>query len=107
MRYTCGRLELRYRYSASIVYNNFPFPNPTNKQKQSIETAAQTILNIRAKFPNHNLAQLYDPLKMPSELAKAHRKLDKLVEKCYGRIFTSDSECIAFLFECYAEATLK
>ncbi|MDR1141717.1 MAG: hypothetical protein LBL62_08490 [Planctomycetaceae bacterium] len=108
MRYVCGRLGTGYRYSASIVYNNFPFPNPTDKQKHSIETAAQAILDIRANFLNNtnsNLAGLYDPLSMPSELAKAHQKLDKLVDKTYGRIFTGDSERVAFLFERYQKIT--
>ncbi|MDR1484240.1 MAG: hypothetical protein LBT09_05410, partial [Planctomycetaceae bacterium] len=107
MRYVCGRLKSDYRYSKDIVYNNFPFPNPTDKQKHAVETAAQTVLDIRAKFPNSNLADLYDPLSMPSELSKAHQKLDKLVEKCYGKTFDNDSQRVAYLFELYQKLTGK
>ncbi|MDR2755887.1 MAG: hypothetical protein LBC20_09290 [Planctomycetaceae bacterium] len=105
MRYICGRLEMRYRYSGSLVYNNFPFPNPTLKQKQSIESSAQMILNIRNKYPKSSLADLYDPLSMPSELLKAHQKLDKAVEKAYGKIFENDSQRVAYLFEQYQNLT--
>ncbi|MDR2439531.1 MAG: transposase, partial [Planctomycetaceae bacterium] len=83
MRHVCGRLEIDYRYSGTLVYNNFPFPNPTDKQRQAIESAAQAILDIRAKYPKSNLADLYDPLTMPVDLLKAHQKLDKAVEKAY------------------------
>ena len=105
MRYVCGRLELRYRYSASIVYNNFPWPDPSDKQRADIEAAAQGILDARAAFPDSSLADLYDPDTMPPELAKAHQKLDRLVEKAYGKSFDSDAERVAFLFERYRELT--
>lgn len=105
MRYVCGRLELRYRYSKDIVYNNFPWPNPTNKQREDIEAAAQAVLDARAKFPDCSLADLYDPDTMPPELAKAHAKLDRLVEKAYGKSFESDAERVAFLFERYQQLT--
>ncbi|MDR3199684.1 MAG: hypothetical protein LBU34_17600 [Planctomycetaceae bacterium] len=105
MRYVCGRLESRYRYSKNIVYNNFPFPNPTAKQKQSIESTAQVILNIRIKYPKSNLADLYDPLSMPAELVKAHQKLDKVVERAYGKTFENDSQRVAHLFELYQKLT--
>jgi len=105
MRYVCGRLELRYRYSASIVYNNFPWPAPTDKQREGIEAAAQAVLDARAKFPDCSLADLYDPTTMPPELAKAHSKLDRLVEKAYGKSFESDAERVAFLFERYQRLT--
>jgi hypothetical protein len=97
-----GRLKSDFQYSASIVYNNFPFPQePTEKAKKAIETAAQEILDIRIKYPNSSLAALYDPLSMPPELIKAHRKLDKAVEAAYSRSFDNDSQRVAFLFELY------
>jgi type I restriction-modification system DNA methylase subunit len=105
MRYTCGRLELRYNYSNTIVYNNFPWPTPTDKQREDIEVAAQAVLDARAKFPECSLADLYDPDTMPPELAKAHAKLDRLVEKAYGKTFESDAERVAFLFERYQQLT--
>jgi len=101
MRYVCGRLELRYRYSKDIVYNNFPWPNPTEKQTTGIEKAAQDVLDTRAKFPNDSLASLYDPVAMPPALAKAHQKLDKAVEAAYGQSFSDDSQRVAHLFGLY------
>jgi hypothetical protein len=103
--YVCGRLELRYRYSASIVYNNFPWPNPTAKQQTAIEEAAQGVLNARALYPDSSLAALYDPLSMPPELVKAHQKLDKAVEKAYGKTFTNDADRVAHLFYLYQTLT--
>jgi hypothetical protein len=100
-RYVCGRLELRYRYSKDIVYNNFPWPSPTEKQTAEIETLAQNILDTRAQFPNASLADLYDPIAMPPVLSKAHQKLDKAVEAAYGRSFDDDSQRVAYLFEQY------
>ena len=104
-RSVCGRLEMRYCYSAFIVYNNFPWPEPTDKLQADIEAAAQGVLDARTKFPEASLADLYDPDTMPPELAKAHAKLDRLVEKAYGRSFESDAERVAFLFERYKELT--
>jgi hypothetical protein len=101
VRYVCGRLEMRYRYSKDIVYNNFPWPTPTEKQKKEIEKVAQEILDARTKFPNSSLADLYDPITMPPVLLKAHQKLDKIVEKSYGKTFDIDSERIAHLFYLY------
>jgi hypothetical protein len=105
MRYVCGRLKSDYRYSASIVYNNFPWPEPTDKLRADIEAAAQAVLDARSLFPDSSLADLYDPDTMPPALAKAHQKLDKLVEKAYGKSFDSDAERVAFLFERYQELT--
>jgi len=105
MRYVCGRLEMRYRYSNTIVYNNFPWPNPTEKQKAEIEKYAQTVLDVRNKFPKSSLADLYDPFAMPAELVKAHQKLDKAVENAYGRKFDTDEQRVAFLFEQYQKLT--
>ena len=106
-RTVCGRLESRYRYSAGIVYNNFPWPQTqTDKQKQAIENAAQAVLDARAKFPNASLADLYDPLTMPAGLTKAHQKLDAAVDAAYAkRKFTGDSDRVAFLFELYRQIT--
>jgi len=103
MRYTCGRLESRYNYSNSIVYNNFIWPeNPTEKQKQTVESAAQNVLDVRAKFPESSLADLYDPNTMPPELVKAHQALDKAVDLCYRpQAFINETKRIEFLFELY------
>jgi len=105
MRYVCGRLKSDYRYSKDIVYNNFPWPNPTEKQTVEIEKAAQNVLDVRAKFPNSSLANLYDPVAMPPALSKARQKLDKAVEAAYKRTFTDDSQRVAFLFELYEKLT--
>ena len=104
-RYVCGRLEMRYRYSKDIVYNNFPWPNPSEKQKAEIEKLAQAVLDVRSLFPNSSLADLYDPISMPPKLVKVHEKLDKAVETAYGRTFTDDSQRVAFLFELYQKLT--
>ncbi|PKO26016.1 MAG: SAM-dependent methyltransferase, partial [Betaproteobacteria bacterium HGW-Betaproteobacteria-8] len=84
LRVVCGRLESRYRYSASIVYNNFPWPEPTDKQRTVIEAAAQGVLDARAAHPGASLADLYDPLTMPANLLKAHQALDAAVDAAYG-----------------------
>lgn len=101
MRYVCGRLEMRYRYSKDIVYNNFPWPVPTDKQVTAIEEKAQQILGIRSEFPNSSLADLYDPLTMPPKLIKAHHALDSAAEKAYGKTFEDDAGRVAYLFELY------
>ena len=105
MRYTCGRMKSDYQYSSTIVYNNFPWPqNPTEKQQQVIETAAQAVLDARAQFPDSSLADLYDPLAMPESLTKAHQKLDAAVDAAYAkRKFTSDRDRVAFLFALYQQ----
>jgi len=105
MRCVAGRLKGDYRYTGSIVYNNFPWPEPGDKQRANIDAAAQAVLDARSKFPDSSLADLYDPDTMPPELAKAHQRLDKLVEKAYGRSFESDAERVAFLFERYQKLT--
>ena len=104
MRAVCGRMKSDYQYSASIVYNNFPWPEPTTAQKKVIETAAQLILDARLLYPNSTLADLYDPVTMPPELVKAHQKLDKAVETAYGKTdFKTEAERVAFLFERYQQ----
>jgi hypothetical protein len=107
MRKVCGRLKSDYRYSAGIVYNNFPWPeNPTEKQKQAIEAAAQGVLDARTQFPESSLADLYDPLTMPPVLLKAHQQLDKTVDAAYGKTnFKTEAERVAFLFELYQKYT--
>jgi hypothetical protein len=84
MRAVCGRLEMRYQYSKAIVYNTFPWPEATDKQKTEIEKLAQSILDARANYPESSLADLYDPLTMPPDLSKAHNALDRAVMKVYG-----------------------
>lgn len=105
MRSVCGRLETRYRYSKDIVYNNFPWPTPTEEQKDKIEKTAQAILDARALYPDSSLADLYDPLTMPTELRKAHQENDRAVMKAYGfDIKTTTAEsCVAELMRMYQE----
>ncbi|MFN7218601.1 DNA methyltransferase [Microcystis sp.] len=107
VKYVCGRLKSDYRYSKDIVYNNYPFPeNITDKQKQTVETCAQAVLDTRAKYPDSSLADLYDPLTMPPDLLKAHQKLDKAVDLCYRtQPFTSELNRIEYLFELYEKLT--
>nr|WP_217359343.1 DNA methyltransferase [Anabaena sp. UHCC 0204] len=103
MKYVCGRLKSDYRYSKDIVYNNYPFPeNVNDKQKQKVETAAQAVLEIREKYPDSSLADLYDPLTMPPDLVKAHQILDKAVDLCYRpQPFVNELNRIEFLFNLY------
>lgn len=107
VRYTCGRLESRFRYSNSIVYNNYPWPeNPSDKQVKAVEAAAQKVLDARLEFPNSSLADLYDPLTMPPALVKAHNELDKAVDLAYRpQAFTSEASRMVFLFELYEKYT--
>jgi hypothetical protein len=106
MRAVCGRLKSDYRYSAGIVYNNFPWPEATEKQQATIENAAQGVLDARAKFPDSTLADLYDPLTMPPELVKAHQQLDRAVDAAYGKTgFKTEAERVAFLFQRYQQLT--
>jgi hypothetical protein len=104
MRTVCGRLKSDYRYSKDIVYNNFPWCNPTEKQREIIEKTAQGILDARAKYPDCSLADLYDETTMPPELRKAHQKNDLAVMAAYGfdRKMT-ESECVAALMRLYQE----
>ncbi len=106
MKITSGRLESRYRYSAKYTYNTFPWPQPSDTQRQAIETAAQAVLDARALFPSATLADLYDPLAMPPELVRAHQTLDRAVDAAYGKkSFASEAERVAFLFERYQAIT--
>jgi hypothetical protein len=101
VRYICGRLKSDYRYSASIVYNNYPWPSPSTKQKKDIETVAQGVLDARNKYPDLSLSTLYNSDTMIPELVKAHQKLDRAVEAAYGRSFEDDGQRAAYLFELY------
>ncbi len=108
MRSVCGRLEMRYRYSKEIVYNNFPWPKPTKEQKQKIEKTAQAILDARARYPESNLATLYDVNTMPDALLKAHKANDKAVLAAYGLSpKTSESEIVAELFKLYKKLSKR
>ena len=123
VRAVCGRLESRYRYSAAIVYNNFPWPfdgaqdaetnqppAPVQQARAAIESAAQGVLDARAQFPGSSLADLYDPLTMPPALLKSHQKLDAAVDKAYQlaggpKSYQNDAERVAFLFTLYQRIT--
>ena len=107
MKYTCGRMKSDYNYSNSIVYNNFPWPeNPTDKQKETIEKAAQKVLDTRSEFPKSSLADLYNPLTMPPLLVKAHQELDRAVDLAYRpQAFINEAKRIEFLFELYDKYT--
>ena len=108
MRVVAGRLKSDYSYSPA-VYNNFPWPTPTDEQKAKIEQTAQAILDARALYPDASLADLYDELTMPPELRKAHQANDKAVMAAYGfpiKNFT-ESDCVAALMKLYQELTAK
>lgn len=112
MRLVCGRLEMRYRYSNDIVYNNFPWPTPTEAQKERIERTAQAILDARALYPDSSLADLYDELTMPPELRKAHQQNDRAVMAAYGftkehPAYKSETACVAELMKMYQKLVEK
>ena len=124
MRAVAGRLEMRYRYSAAIVYNNFPWPENVGRiggagvypprprtgggTVDVIERTAQAILDARALYPDSSLADLYDPLTMPPELRKAHAANDAAVMEAYGFAKTmTEAEIVAELFKRYAELTRR
>lgn len=110
VRAVCGRLESRYRYSAGIVYNNFPWPSAaTEKQVGEVRAAAQAMLDERAKHRGSSLADLYDPVTMPAGLVKAHRALDQAVDVAYGKPkgFATEVERVSFLFAEYQKLTMS
>ncbi len=102
-RAVTGRLKSDYQYSAAIVYNNFPWPTPTEAQKARIEQTAQAILDARALYPDSSLADLYDELTMPPELRTAHQKNDRAVMTAYGfpNKGVTESVCVAELMRRY------
>lgn len=109
VRTICGRMKSDYRYSKDIVYNNFPWCNPTPEQKALIEQTAQSILDARALYPDCSLADLYDEVTMPPELRKAHQANDRAVMKAYGfdvKTMT-ESSCVAELMKMYQKLTSK
>ena len=107
VRAFCGRIKSDYRYSNDIIYNNFPWPDPTAAQRQQIEQTAQAILDARALYPDSSLASLYDPLTMPIELRRAHQMNDKAVMQAYGMPIrtTDEAACVAWLMRLYQEMT--
>jgi len=105
MRYVCGRIKSDYRYSNTIVYNNFPFPKPSDKQREAIIKEAQGVLDARKKYPELSLSELYEATSMLPDLVKAHQKLDKAVEAAYGKTFTTDADRVTHLFNLYQEMT--
>ena len=110
MRAVCGRLKSDYRYSKDVVYNNFPWPSPTDVQKAKIEQTAQHILDARALYPDSSLADLYDELTMPIELRKAHQDNDRAVMEAYGfpvKSSFTESRCVAELFKRYKQLAEK
>lgn len=103
-----GKLETRYRYSAQLCYNTFPFPKLTAEKKQALSEAAEEVLLTRADHPEKTLAELYDPEKMPEDLRNAHHVLDDLVESCYpGYPFANDEARLECLFKLYEKMTAK
>lgn len=109
MRAVCGRLKSDYRYSKDVVYNNFPWPAPTEAQKAKIEQTAQAILDARALYLDSSLADLYDETTMPPELRKAHQENDRAVMRAYGFDIKTmtESTCVAELMKMYQKLTEK
>lgn len=107
MRAVCGRIKSDYRYSVNVVYNNFPWPELTEAQKQKIEQTAQAILDARALFPDCSLADLYDEVTMPSDLRRAHQYNDRAVMEAYGMPVrgTTETSCVAELMKRYQALT--
>lgn len=108
----CGRLKSDYRYSNTLVYNNFPWPTTTEQQKLKIEQTAQATLDARALYPDSSLADLYDELTMSPEQRKAHQANDRAVMDAYGFVKgsparTSESACVAELMKMYQTLTSK
>lgn len=103
-----GKLETRLRYSVSMVYNTFPFPNISDKQKENLNLYVFAILDERAKHPSKTMAQLYNPDTMPKGLLKAHQELDTAIEQCYRlQPFKNDTERLEYLFKQYEEMSKK
>ena len=103
------KIKSDYSYSTTIVYNNFPWPNPTPEQKAKIEQTAQAILDARALYPDSSLADLYDELTMPPELRRAHQANDKAVMQAYGMPIreTDEAACVAWLMRLYQKMTTE
>ena len=103
-----GYLGTSIRYSNTLCYNTFPFPQISAEKKAEIEAAAEEVLITREYYPEKTLAELYDPDKMPQDLREAHAKLDDIVESCYpGYPFASDEARLECLFKLYEKMTSK
>jgi len=110
MSAVCGRLEMRYRYSKDVVYNNFPWPTPTDAQLARIKETAKAILDARALYPDCSMADLYgDKMWLYPELLKAHQQNDKAVMQAYGfwGKLNTPEECVAELMKIYQTLTKK
>lgn len=108
IRTVCGALETRIRYSSTLGYNTFPFPEISEEKEKEIEEAAEEVLCVRAEHSEKTLAEMYDPDKMPADLRAAHHTLDLIVESCYRKEpFTSDEERLEHLFKLYEKMTTK
>ena len=109
MRAVCGRLKSDYRYTITNVYNNIPWPTPTDEQKAKIEQTAQAILDARALYPDCSLADLYDEVTMPPELRKAHQRNDRAVMEAYGfwGKLNTEADCVAELMKMYQDLVNK
>jgi hypothetical protein len=107
VKYVCGRIKSDFRYSNTLVYNNFPWPESLPKQKiKGVEKLAEQVLKVRERYPESSLADLYDPLTMPADLVRAHQDLDKFVDTCYRpQPFDTEMQRIEFLFELYKKYT--
>ena len=107
VRHVAGRLKSDYRYSANLVYNNYPWPPAVSDAKRAaVEKAAQGVLDARDAYPEASLADLYDPLAMPAKLAKAHAKLDRAVDRCYrSQPFPNERNRVEYLFKLYQKLT--
>ena len=105
MRQVCGRLKSDFRYSGTLVYNNYPFPpSPTTAQQAAVTEAAAQVLTVRTQYPGATLALLYDPLTMPPPLAQAHAQLDRMVDRCYRPApFPTELARLEFLFGLYRQ----
>ncbi|MBQ7690234.1 MAG: methylase [Muribaculaceae bacterium] len=109
MRAVCGRLEMRYSYSNTIVYNNFSWPEPSESQLARIEATARAILDARALYADSSLADLYDEVTMPMELRRAHQANDRAVMEAYGMPWRTmtETDCVAELFRLYQKLANK
>jgi hypothetical protein len=107
VRNVAGRLKSDLRYSARLVYNNFPWPQEVSEAKrESVDEAAENVLNTREQYPDSSLADLYDRLSMPADLTKAHTKLDRAVDRCYrSQPFATERNRLEYLFNLYLQRT--
>ena len=108
LRTVGGRLKTDYRYSKDLVYNTFPFPSISKQRQEELAMCALRILEVRERYPDRTLAELYDPDKMPEDLLEAHKLNDEAVERCYrARPFESDVDRLQVLFDLYAKMTAE